>query len=151
MLVHHGRRDGQRIVSRDGRSERRHHQFCRRTGGDRNGLRAAHQTETSGDGVRSDGARRIQPVQTDGANVNGPLYRWALDHGLVVVGNGVEVHRGISVGGHRAAWCDVDRGDVGRVEQDLGPEGLGHGVARIERSVCVAGIGGSDDDPCLLT
>ena len=69
----------------------------------------------------------------------------------MVVGDGVEVHRGVSIRGHRSSWRDVDRGDVGRVEQNLGPEGLGDRIAGIEGCVGESRVSGGDDHPRLLT
>ena len=80
VLVHHGGRDGQEIISRDGCRQWRYHQLCRSTRCDRDRLCTANQTETRGDGMGSNGAWCVQAVQSDRADVNGPLDRWALDH-----------------------------------------------------------------------
>ena len=67
----------------------------------------------------------------------------------MVVRHGIEVHRGVGVGGDATGWCDGHRGNVGRVEQNLRSVRLDGGVARVERSVCISGVGRCDDDPCL--
>ena len=150
VLVDHGGRDGEGFVSGDGRRKRCHQQLGWRTCRHGDALRAANKSEACRDGVNTNGARRVETVRSDVADVNAPFHRWALDHGLMVVSDGVEIHGGVGVGRYGSRWGDVHGRDVGGVEQDFRAERGLDGIARIETGVCKAVVCRTDDDPCLL-
>ena len=103
MLVNHVGRDGQGLVSRDGRRERRYNEFSCGTGRDRDVLMAADQTEAGGDGRDTSRVWREQPVAPDVSGRGRPRHRRGLNHGEMVVRHGVEVHSSICIGGCCAA------------------------------------------------
>ena len=150
VLVGHFSADGQRFVGRDGRRERRHDEVNGCTGSDRDVLGAAHQAETRRDGRGAGRGRRKQAVAANASCGRRPGHGRRLHHGLVIVGDGVEVHRRVGVRGRCTRRADGHAGDVRGVEQDRRSENGVAGRTRIERSVGVAGVGGCDDHPRLF-
>ena len=122
VLVGHLSADGQRFVGCDGRRERRHDEVNGCTGGDRDVLGTAHQAEARGDGCGAGRGGREQAVAADASCGRRPSHGRRLHHGLVIVGDGVEVHRRVSVRGRCARRADGNTGDVRGVEQDLRSE-----------------------------
>ena len=150
VLVGHLSVDGKRFIGGDGGRQRCDDEVNGCTGGDRDVLGSAHQAKARRDGCDTGCSGREQTVAADAAGGSRPGHGRCLNHGLMVVGHRVEVHRCVSVGGRCPRRTDGHAGDVRGVELNLRPEVDVGGRPGIERGMSVPGVGRGDDHPSLF-
>ena len=150
VLVSHLSVDGQGFIGGDGRRQRRNDEVNGGTGRDRDVLRTAHKAKARRDGRDTCGIGCEQSVAADAASGGRPRHGRRLNHGLVIIRHGIEVHRRVCVGGRCARRADGHARDVRGVELHLRSEIDVGGGAGVERGVGVAVVRGRDDHPCLF-